>query len=42
VVPVGDLGVQELVLIEKQPDGSTRRSREGGVAFVPMVRSDGS
>ena len=42
VVPVGDLGVQELVLIEKQPDGSTRRSREGGVAFVPMVRSDQS
>jgi protein-L-isoaspartate(D-aspartate) O-methyltransferase len=42
VVPVGDLGVQELVLIEKQPDGSTRRSHEGGVAFVPMIRSDPS
>jgi protein-L-isoaspartate(D-aspartate) O-methyltransferase len=42
VVPVGDLGVQELVLIEKQRDGSTRRSHEGGVAFVPMVRSDQS
>jgi protein-L-isoaspartate(D-aspartate) O-methyltransferase len=38
-VPVGDALMQELVLLEKRPDGSTRRSREGGVAFVPMVRS---
>ena len=38
VLPVGSLGVQELVLIEKQADGSTRQSNEGGVAFVPMLR----
>ena len=39
VLPVGSLGVQELVLIEKQADGSTRQSKQGGVAFVPMLRS---
>jgi protein-L-isoaspartate(D-aspartate) O-methyltransferase len=38
VLPVGSLGVQELVLIEKQADGSTHQSNEGGVAFVPMLR----
>ncbi len=38
IVPVGHLGVQELLRIEKLADGSTRESRHGGVAFVPMVR----
>ncbi len=38
IVPVGQLGVQELLRIEKLADGSTRESRQGGVAFVPMVR----
>ncbi len=41
VLPVGGLGVQELLRIERQSDGSTRASREGGVAFVPMVRREG-
>jgi len=39
VLPIGELRVQELLRIEKQPDGSTRESRRGGVAFVPMVRT---
>ena len=38
IVPVGHLGVQELLRIEKLADGSTRESHQGGVAFVPMVR----
>ena len=38
IVPVGRLGVQELLRIEKRADGSTRESRQGGVAFVPMLR----
>lgn len=36
VAPVGTLGSQELVLIEKNPDGSTRRRTVCPVAFVPM------
>ncbi len=38
IVPIGHLGVQELLRIEKLADGSMRESRQGGVAFVPMVR----
>ena len=38
VLPVGRLGVQDLVLIEKQADGSTRQSNACRVAFVPMLR----
>jgi protein-L-isoaspartate(D-aspartate) O-methyltransferase len=36
VMPVGRF-FQELVLIEKQADGSIERSRVAGVAFVPMT-----
>ncbi|MFW6448552.1 MAG: protein-L-isoaspartate(D-aspartate) O-methyltransferase [Halobacteriota archaeon] len=35
LAPVGT-GVQELVLVEVGPDGSTRREHHGGVRFVPM------
>jgi protein-L-isoaspartate(D-aspartate) O-methyltransferase len=37
VAPVGRVGIQELVLIEKNADGSLRRRDMGSVAFVPMV-----
>lgn len=37
VLPLGSRGVQELVIVEKQPDGSTRQWSAGGVAFVPMT-----
>lgn len=37
VLPVGDLGSQELVVIEKQADGSATRRRVIPVAFVPMT-----
>ena len=36
VAPVGRLGGQELVLIEKKSDGTLRRRNIGAVAFVPM------
>jgi protein-L-isoaspartate(D-aspartate) O-methyltransferase len=36
VAPVGRLGGQELVLIEKKADGTLRRRSAGPVAFVPM------
>jgi protein-L-isoaspartate(D-aspartate) O-methyltransferase len=36
VAPVGRLGGQELVLIEKKADGTLRRRSVGPVAFVPM------
>src|SRR5450759_3568741 len=36
VAPVGPMGAQELVLIEKKADGSLRRRGVGPVAFVPM------
>ena len=36
VAPVGRMGSQELVLIEKKADGSLRRRSVGPVAFVPM------
>ncbi len=36
VIPVGDF-YQELLLIEKQKDGSVRRKKVTGVAFVPMT-----
>jgi protein-L-isoaspartate(D-aspartate) O-methyltransferase len=36
VLPVGDM-FQELVVIEKQPDGSTTRRTIAAVAFVPMT-----
>ena len=38
VAPVGKGLDQELILIEKKPDGSVRRSRHGAVMFVPMKR----
>ena len=38
VAPVGTGLRQELVLLEKRPDGSLRRSTHGGVLFVPMQR----
>ncbi|MCX6632746.1 MAG: protein-L-isoaspartate(D-aspartate) O-methyltransferase [Candidatus Solibacter sp.] len=36
VAPVGRLGSQELVLIEKMANGTLRRRSVGPVAFVPM------
>ncbi len=36
VVPTGST-FQELVLVEKDADGTVRRSAHGGVSFVPMV-----
>ena len=36
VVPTGST-FQELVLVERDADGTVRRSTHGGVAFVPMV-----
>ena len=36
VAPVGRLGGQELLLIDKKPDGTLRRRSIGPVAFVPM------
>ena len=37
VIPVGT-GVQELIVIEKRPDGTTRRTEVAPVRFVPMTR----
>jgi protein-L-isoaspartate(D-aspartate) O-methyltransferase len=38
VAPVGGSPLsQELVVLEKRPDGSIRRRSVGGVMFVPMV-----
>jgi protein-L-isoaspartate(D-aspartate) O-methyltransferase len=36
VLPVGE-GAQELVVVEKQADGTTRQRTETGVRFVPMT-----
>lgn len=37
VLPLGTHGLQELVVVEKQEDGSSRQWSSGGVAFVPMT-----
>lgn len=37
VLPVGDFGLQELILIEKKADGTTTRRSVAPVAFVPMT-----
>jgi protein-L-isoaspartate(D-aspartate) O-methyltransferase len=37
IVPVGPAGYQELLLIEKKPDGSFRRRSVCPVSFVPMT-----
>ncbi|HXH21474.1 MAG TPA: protein-L-isoaspartate(D-aspartate) O-methyltransferase [Dehalococcoidia bacterium] len=36
VLPVGPLGDQELVLVERTPQG-TRETRKGGCRFVPLI-----
>jgi protein-L-isoaspartate(D-aspartate) O-methyltransferase len=36
VIPIGDLGGQELVIIQRGPTGLTER-RAGGVRFVPLI-----
>lgn len=36
VIPVGDF-YQELLLVEKQEDGTVKRTKVAGVAFVPMT-----
>jgi protein-L-isoaspartate(D-aspartate) O-methyltransferase len=36
VIPVGDLGAQELIIIQRGPSGLTER-RAGGVRFVPLI-----
>jgi protein-L-isoaspartate(D-aspartate) O-methyltransferase len=38
VIPVGSLYAQDLLVIEKQPDGHTKTSTVAPVIFVPMVR----
>ncbi|MFW5740026.1 MAG: protein-L-isoaspartate(D-aspartate) O-methyltransferase [Myxococcota bacterium] len=41
VLPVGPrFGVQDLIVLEKQADGSLKRTNLGPVRFVPMVRGD--
>jgi protein-L-isoaspartate(D-aspartate) O-methyltransferase len=40
VIPVGDLRQQELVLVERNGDG-TRESRHGPASFVPLVGREG-
>ena len=37
VLPLGTHGIQELVVVEKQEDGSSRQWSSGGVAFVLMT-----
>jgi len=37
VLPLGTHGLQELLIVEKQQDGSSRQWSSGGVAFVPMT-----
>ena len=37
VIPVGDAGLQELLVITKEADGSLRRESVAPVAFVPMT-----
>jgi protein-L-isoaspartate(D-aspartate) O-methyltransferase len=40
VIPIGvPYGHQELMLVEKRPDGSSQTSRVFGVAFVPLTRA---
>ncbi|MCG9966503.1 protein-L-isoaspartate(D-aspartate) O-methyltransferase [Pelotomaculum terephthalicicum JT] len=41
VVPVGDRHHQELLRLEKKPDGSFDRENLGGVRFVPLVGEEG-
>jgi protein-L-isoaspartate(D-aspartate) O-methyltransferase len=36
VAPIGSKGIQELVVIDKTADGTTRRRSAGPVIFVPM------
>jgi len=36
VIPIGDLGAQELIIIQRDPTGLTER-RAGGVRFVPLI-----
>jgi len=40
VIPVGTRGFQELVVVRKE-EGETRRSREGGCVFVPLLGREG-
>jgi protein-L-isoaspartate(D-aspartate) O-methyltransferase len=43
VIPVGEVGaVQQLLVIDKQPDGTTARRRMLPVRFVPLTRGRGS
>ena len=37
VIPLGDLSGQELVILERQPDGAIVERRAGGVRFVPLI-----
>jgi protein-L-isoaspartate(D-aspartate) O-methyltransferase len=38
VAPVGELPVQELILIEKDSKGEIHRHSHGEISFIPMVR----
>src|SRR6266702_1796526 len=37
VIPVGDLSGQELVILQRGPEGSLTERHAGGVRFVPLI-----
>lgn len=37
VIPVGDAGAQELVIMQRRSDGRLEERRAGGVRFVPLI-----
>jgi protein-L-isoaspartate(D-aspartate) O-methyltransferase len=37
VIPVGDLSGQELVILQRGPEGALTERRAGGVRFVPLI-----
>jgi len=37
VIPVGDLATQELVILERGPEGTLNERHAGGVRFVPLI-----
>jgi protein-L-isoaspartate(D-aspartate) O-methyltransferase len=41
VAPLGPPGIQDLVLLRRELDGSLRQQSLGGCAFVPLVHAEG-
>jgi len=37
VIPIGDLAAQELVILQRAPNGALVERRAGGVRFVPLI-----